>query len=134
MKGFISIITAALFIIILGATAFAHHPDTTPMSKEQLLKMLDSPDLIVLDVRLIGDYETSPIQIKGAQRTTLPDLEQWARKVRVNKTIVVYCNTENDAQSTAIAFKLQNFGFKHVYYLKGGWEGWLKAGYPVEKK
>jgi len=25
-------------------------------------------------------------------------------------------------------------GFTKVYALKGGWEEWLKAGYPTEKK
>jgi len=25
-------------------------------------------------------------------------------------------------------------GFKNVFALKGGWDEWLKAGYPVEKK
>ncbi len=25
-------------------------------------------------------------------------------------------------------------GYQHVLVLKGGWNGWLKAGLPVEKK
>jgi 3-mercaptopyruvate sulfurtransferase SseA len=123
-----------LLVIIFALPASAHHQDTTAISKEELLKMLDSPDLIILDVRLIGDYETSPIQIKGALRTTLPEVESWARMIPNTKTIVVYGNAENDTNSTAIAFKLQELGFKHVFYLEGGWEDWINASYPVEEK
>jgi len=25
-------------------------------------------------------------------------------------------------------------GFTNVYALKGGWNGWIKAGYPTEPK
>jgi rhodanese-related sulfurtransferase len=32
----------------------------------------------------------------------------------------------------ALLFSRQ--GFKNVYALKGGWSGWVKAGYPTEAK
>jgi len=25
-------------------------------------------------------------------------------------------------------------GYSNVYALKGGWDGWTKAGYPIEPK
>jgi len=134
MKKLTLTLTFALLTILFTTLTFAHHPDTTAISKDKLLEMLGSPDLIVLDVRLIGDYETSHKQIKGAQRTILPDVERWARTIPNNKTIVVYGNSVNDTNSTAVAFKLQNLGFEHVYYLEDGWEGWIKAGYPLEEK
>jgi len=33
-----------------------------------------------------------------------------------------------------VARELVELGFKNVFALKGGWDEWLKAGYPVEKK
>jgi rhodanese-related sulfurtransferase len=33
-----------------------------------------------------------------------------------------------------VAQKLIDMGFTKVYALKGGWNEWLKAGYPTGKK
>jgi 3-mercaptopyruvate sulfurtransferase SseA len=33
-----------------------------------------------------------------------------------------------------VALDLMSMGFKKVLVLKGGWNEWLKAGLPVEKK
>jgi rhodanese-related sulfurtransferase len=33
-----------------------------------------------------------------------------------------------------VAQELMELGFTHVSALKGGWDEWLKAGFPVEKK
>jgi rhodanese-related sulfurtransferase len=33
-----------------------------------------------------------------------------------------------------MAQKLMGMGYTKVYALKGGWEEWPKANYPIEKK
>jgi rhodanese-related sulfurtransferase len=33
-----------------------------------------------------------------------------------------------------VAQELMKLGFTKVYVLKGGWNEWSKAGFPVEKK
>lgn len=33
-----------------------------------------------------------------------------------------------------MAQRLLAEGYKNVYALKGGWNEWVRAGYPVEKK
>jgi 3-mercaptopyruvate sulfurtransferase SseA len=33
-----------------------------------------------------------------------------------------------------VARKLQEFDFKKVFALKGGWREWFRAKYPVEEK
>jgi rhodanese-related sulfurtransferase len=33
-----------------------------------------------------------------------------------------------------LALKLMNSGYKNVYALKGGWNEWINAGYPVVPK
>jgi rhodanese-related sulfurtransferase len=32
-----------------------------------------------------------------------------------------------------VALRLKSLGFGKVYALKGGWHGWVAAGYPTEK-
>jgi rhodanese-related sulfurtransferase len=33
-----------------------------------------------------------------------------------------------------VAQKLEKAGFGQVFVLKGGWDSWVEAGYPVEPK
>jgi rhodanese-related sulfurtransferase len=33
-----------------------------------------------------------------------------------------------------VVLELKKQGFKNAYALKGGWNEWLKAGYPVQNK
>jgi len=33
-----------------------------------------------------------------------------------------------------VALRLTELGFTKAYALKGGWNTWIKAGYPTEKK
>jgi len=33
-----------------------------------------------------------------------------------------------------VAQELQEYGFSKVYALKGGWDEWVQAKYPVEAK
>jgi rhodanese-related sulfurtransferase len=36
--------------------------------------------------------------------------------------------------SAGAALEMMKMGYEKVYVLKGGWNEWLKAGFPVEKK
>lgn len=129
---FISLVLTALLTI--SATAMAHHEHTTSINAEKALTLLNNGELIVLDVRLIPEYNKSDKRIKGAKRVNLRTLAEWIKALPKGKTVIVYCNSENATHSTSIAFKLQNQGLENVFYLEGGWGEWLKAGYPVEDK
>jgi rhodanese-related sulfurtransferase len=44
--------------------------------------------------------------------------------------IIAYCKT--GGRSCLACSTLQELGYKHVESVEGGWQAWLKAGYPVE--
>ena len=90
--------------------------------------------MIVVDVRTKKDWETSKHKIPGAVRVELGDFNHWARKQSKNTMIVLYCACPHDATSIGLAKLLIRKGYTKVYVLKGGWEEWLKAKYPIEKK
>jgi rhodanese-related sulfurtransferase len=51
-------------------------------------------------------------------------------------TFVVYCASSNEERSAINVNEVISKGrdgYTKVYVLKGGWEEWLKAGYPTEK-
>jgi rhodanese-related sulfurtransferase len=44
--------------------------------------------------------------------------------------IIAYCKT--GGRSCLACSTLQELGYKNVESVEGGWQAWLKAGYPVE--
>jgi len=125
------LITIFLFVGLFAA--FAWSADVPMMAKDQLKAMLGNPDLVIFDVRMGSDYFASDIKIKSALRP-----EYGTKKIvppeYSDKIIVIYSGSLNEATSIANAQHLLGMGYTQVYVLKGGWEEWLKAGYPTEKK
>ena len=79
--------------IILGVLAeMACAAEVPRMSKEELKSMLDNAEVIVLDVRASGDWDSSKIKIQGALREDPnKSTKSWADKYSKDKTIVLYC-------------------------------------------
>jgi rhodanese-related sulfurtransferase len=132
----------AVFIFIILTiglfTSFALSADVPMMTKDELKAMLDSPDLVIFDVRMGSDYFSSDLKIKGATRPLVIDNIGNAMLMHPKgTTFVVYCASPNEEVSATRvkAFFGNRFeGYTKVYVLKGGWEEWLKANYPTEKK
>ena len=61
------------------------------ITKEELKKMLDKPDVIILDVRVPPEWEQSAFKIKGAKRLEIPDAESGKFSYPKDKIIVLYC-------------------------------------------
>ncbi len=85
-----------LFII---STIFLMASYTVPISaasaapgftKEELKAMMDSPDLVIIDVRMEKEWKKSPLKIKGAVWEDSEEFEKWASKYPKDKTIVFY--------------------------------------------
>jgi rhodanese-related sulfurtransferase len=127
-----------VFLTIGLFTTFAISADVPMMTKEELKAMLGNPDLVIFDVRLGSDYFSSDLKLKGAVRPDMVNyLYHTALTYPKGKTFVVYCASSDEERSTANAKNILSpprEGYTKVYVLKGGWEEWLKAGFPTEKK
>jgi len=123
-------LTTGLFI------TFVLSADVPMITKDELKAMLGKPDLVLVDVRLGRDFIFSDLKIKGAERP--PDMSHPTpntfKVIEPDKTIVFYCACPNEQTSVGIAQLWRRLEYTKVYVLKGGWEEWLKAGYPTEKK
>jgi len=69
--------------------SFAGADNVTVMSKDQLKAELANPDVIVVDVRVPRDWDSSQWKIQGARRES-PDQASMAGYPK-DKTIVFYC-------------------------------------------
>jgi len=62
------------------------------MTKEDLKPQLGNPDVIVIDVRSMGDWQKDTLMIKGAVREDPVDVASWMNKYPKEKTFVFYCS------------------------------------------
>jgi len=77
--------------IALSAGASARAAEAPRMTIEELKTRLDSPDLVLIDVRAAHDWNGSKSVIKGAVREDPSRIGEWVDKYPKGKTIVLYC-------------------------------------------
>ncbi len=84
-------VTLSLTFVSLLLQASVAQSAVEKMTKEELRAKLDSPDVVVVDVRLGKDWKASEEKIKGAIRVDLAEVESLATKYPKDKTLVLYC-------------------------------------------
>lgn len=85
------VLSTVLLVLIALAYGVASANDAHVMKKEQLLPMLGTPDVIIIDVRTKYDWDESKVKIKGALREEGMKFGSWINKYPKDKTIVLYC-------------------------------------------
>jgi rhodanese-related sulfurtransferase len=83
-------------VIVLAAWVGVNTPafgasDAPRMPKDELKSMLDSPEVVVIDVRSYTDWLLSRDKIRGAVREDYRDFDAWSAKYPKDKTVVLYC-------------------------------------------
>ena len=94
--------------------------------------LFENPELIVIDVRTQGELEENGV-IEAANWIHIPLEELIAQQADwpadKDAKIVVYCGSGH--RSTIAMTILDSYGYTDVGSLKGGFGGWVDAGYPV---
>ena len=96
--------------------------------------LVEKPDLILIDVRTPEEVaENGVIAVEGQELLTIPladfiaDSAMWPADK--DAEIVVYCGSGH--RSTMAMTILLTEGYTNVTSLKGGFGGWVEAGFPV---
>ena len=63
----------------------------TVITKEDLKAQLESPNLMILDVRAGKDWKSSEFKIKGAARANPEEFDKWADTYPKDKKYFLYC-------------------------------------------
>ena len=82
---------------------------------------------IVVDLRL--DVEKRLGEIPGAVALAYLDSLPESHK---GGEFVLYCSCPNEISSVQAALKLRRRGVNHVRPLQGGFDAWLKLGFPIK--
>jgi len=82
-------VTFSLVLVVISSW-MAMAEEVPRITKEEVKGMLDSPDVIIIDVRLGGNWNRSQLKIKGAVREDPSDVTSWRDKYSKDKTLVFY--------------------------------------------
>jgi rhodanese-related sulfurtransferase len=124
------VMPAFVFAVVLATAA-----EIQQIKPEEVKKLIESKkkDFVVVDTQPKGAYDLG--HIKGAVNFPWgPDLKSPG-KLPKNKMLILYCDCAHEEDSTDTATQLmEKWGYSNLRILEGGWGGWQKLGYPIEKK
>jgi len=87
-------------------------------------------DLQILDVRTPEEFQSEHIHDAVNVNVRDPDFAEQISMFKEDMPVLAYC--KSGVRSETAGTTLVSKGFKEVYLIKGGIEGWKGAGYPVE--
>jgi rhodanese-related sulfurtransferase len=92
--------------------------------------MQGKSDVLFVDVREANEFKSG--HIPGSVNIPRGTLEMEIEKTAPDKAaaIVAYCRS--GARSALATATLTKMGYTNVVNMDGGWNTWLKAGFPVE--
>jgi rhodanese-related sulfurtransferase len=106
------------------------------MSLEQAKERFDNGTGFFIDARSDEDYSKG--HILNALNLPEEDLDRRIDEVRglipedSEITVIVYCDGEECDSSNRLAERLKTYGYTNVRVFFGGWNEWVRAGYPIE--
>lgn len=131
MKKLIPII---LGVLVIGSVAYLQVRDTqnleyTNISPEEAKEMIDSDNIVILDVRTKSEYDKS--HLPNTTLYPLQKLENNTLNLSKKQKIIVVCKI--GYRSSKASKELVKRGYKNVYNLEGGLTAWVENGYKVIK-
>jgi len=104
--------------------------DVAPASAAKMVKERGAK-VIILDIRTPGEFKAG--HLKGAVNCDYNNAAFVAElaKLDPDKPVLLHC--ASGGRSTAALNTLKKAGFKEIYHLKAGFNGWKTGKFPVVK-
>jgi rhodanese-related sulfurtransferase len=144
--GLLSHFAAAVFVLmVLGLflwrliknRRFLRTVRSLRLEPEELKSMLDAASEAgcaapyIVDLRHPLDYLPDPRVLPGAVRIGPTDLARNAAQIPRDRDVILYCTCPSEETSARVALQLHKLGVTRVRPLRGGFDGWKEAGYPL---
>lgn len=135
---------SALFLLLLcfSLPALADKPvapktiaGATLVNAEQAAELiLSTPDLVVIDSRHSEEFAKGHIEGAVNLLDTEMTAERLARHLAGKETpVLFYCNGERCLRSSNAAKTAAGWGYRKIYWFRGGWLEWIAKKMPVSK-
>jgi rhodanese-related sulfurtransferase len=122
---------------ILKQRRFLQQVRSLRLEPAELKAMMDTaaeqgntPPFIV-DLRHPLDYLPDPRVLPGALRIGPNEIRQHSEIIPRDRDVVLYCTCPSEETSAKLALQLHKMGIYRVRPLRGGFDGWKEAGYPL---
>ena len=77
---------------------------------------------------------TFDVSVTSAVRVPAGDVESHLEEIDSGSTVIAYCTCPSEQSSLEVAKSLMEKGYSRVFALRGGFDAWVAAGYPIEMK
>jgi membrane protein DedA with SNARE-associated domain/rhodanese-related sulfurtransferase len=107
------------------------------LEPSELKEMLDAAEKggtvapFIVDLRHPLDYLPDPRVLPGALRIGPNELKQHSEIIPRDRDVILYCTCPSEETSAKLALQLHKMGVYRVRPLRGGFDGWKEAGYPL---
>ena len=91
----------------------------------------ESDQPYIVDLRHPLDYLPDPRVLPGAVRIGPTELAKRADRIPRDRDVILYCTCPSEETSAKVALQLHRLGITRVRPLRGGFDGWKQAGYPL---
>jgi len=85
----------------------------------------------IVDLRHPLDYLPDPRVLPGAVRIGPSEVAHYAERIPRDRDVILYCTCPSEETSAKVALQLHRLGITRVRPLRGGFDGWKAAGYPL---
>jgi membrane protein DedA with SNARE-associated domain/rhodanese-related sulfurtransferase len=85
----------------------------------------------IVDLRHPLDYLPDPRVLPGALRIGPNEIKLHSEIIPRDRDVVLYCTCPSEETSAKLAMQLHKMGIYRVRPLRGGFDGWKEAGYPL---
>jgi rhodanese-related sulfurtransferase len=107
-------------------------PGAVSVSAEEAVELiLAKPDLVIIDARLGNEYAKGHIEGSVNLLNTMRREELEAVVPDRSTPIIFYCNGERCLRSSDAVNKAMAWGYRNLYWFRGGWKEWTDKGLPV---
>lgn len=133
-KLLLPLLAALLIPVVLRAADDKPAAPTTVVKRigvDEYDKLRSSTNFVLLDVRSVAEFEKGRIPGAINMDVNSARFSEMIGTLDKNKTYLVNCAV--GMRSAKACKKLETAGFKELYDLAPGFDGWKKAGKPVQK-
>jgi hydroxyacylglutathione hydrolase len=122
-------VLSALLVVVAGQ---AQSDNVRRITPAEARNMVAQGKAIVVDVRGEESYKAG--HVKGARWINLNDIGSRTGELPRDKMIITYCSWPAEHTSARAVQIMKEKGLENAAALLGGYNAWVDAGYPTEKK
>jgi rhodanese-related sulfurtransferase len=100
------------------------------LAVERVKQLLDAGEkLVLIDMRPQQEYQQS--RLPGARSLPFTELANRFNEVPKTDRVVLYCDCQPYDIADRAVF-LEYRGYRNIFIMPEGYQGWVKRGYPTE--